>query len=128
MNTVISTKNAPGAIGPYSQGIAAQGAQKMIFTSGQLPIDNATGALETDDIKKAAKNSLENCKAVIESAGAKLSDVVKTTVFLTDLNDFAAMNDVYGTYFASNPPARSCVQVAALPKGAKIEIEMLAFA
>lgn len=120
---IITTGKAPDAIGPYSQGAAA-GA--VIYTSGQLPIDMATGNLETADIKKAAKASLENCKAVLEAAGASLKDVVKTTVFMTDLTDFAAMNEVYASYFTEDPPARSCVQAAALPKGAKIEIEMLA--
>ncbi|GHU84756.1 RidA family protein [Spirochaetia bacterium] len=120
---VINTKEAPAAIGPYSQGISAG---NIIYTSGQLPIDVKTGELETGDIKKAAKNSLDNCKAVLAAAGAALDQVVKTTVFMTDLGDFAAMNEVYASYFPANPPARSCVQVAALPKGAKIEIEVTA--
>jgi 2-iminobutanoate/2-iminopropanoate deaminase len=120
---VIQTSAAPAAIGPYSQGIDAG---TLVFTSGQLPINTATGELETADIKKATKNSLDNCKAVLEAASVSLSHVVKTTVFLTDLADFAAMNEVYATYFPDNPPARSCVQVAALPKGAKIEIEVIA--
>lgn len=123
MKKVINTKNAPGAIGPYSQGIRTN---NLVFTSGQLPIDMASGELETADIQKAAKHSLENCKAILEAAGASLHDVVKTTVFLTDLADFVAVNEVYATYFPENPPARSCVQVAALPKGAKIEIELTA--
>jgi 2-iminobutanoate/2-iminopropanoate deaminase len=121
--TAITTKKAPGAIGPYSQGASAG---SIVCTSGQLPVDAASGALETADIGKAARLSLENCKAVLEAGGAALADVVKTTVFLTDLADFAAMNEVYASYFSENPPARSCVQVAALPKGAKVEIEMLA--
>ncbi|GHV87794.1 RidA family protein [Spirochaetia bacterium] len=120
---VLNTKEAPAAIGPYSQGISAENA---IYTSGQLPIDMKTGELETGDIKKATKHSLDNCKAVLAAAGAALDQVVKTTVFMTDLGDFAAMNEVYASYFPANPPARSCVQVAALPKGAKIEIEMVA--
>ncbi|MDR1073393.1 MAG: RidA family protein [Treponema sp.] len=123
MRKIIITDKAPGAIGPYSQGVATGAA---IYTSGQLPIDMAAGNLETADIKKAAKASLENCKAILEVAGASLKDVVKTTVFMTDLADFAAMNEVYASYFTEDPPARSCVQVSALPKGAKIEIEMLA--
>ena len=120
---VIQTSAAPAAIGPYSQGIDSG---TLVFTSGQLPINTANGELETADIKKATKNSLDNCKAVLEAADSSLAKAVKTTVFLTDLADFAAMNEVYATYFPGNPPARSCVQVAALPKGAKVEIEVIA--
>lgn len=120
---VIATDKAPGAIGPYSQGI---GAGNLVFTSGQLPIDMATGELELGDVKKAAKNSLDNVKAILEAAGTSMANIVKTTVFLTDMNDFAAVNEVYATYFEANPPARSCVAVAALPKGAKVEIEAVA--
>jgi 2-iminobutanoate/2-iminopropanoate deaminase len=123
MSKVIETKKAPGAIGPYSQGIDA-GA--LVFTSGQLPINMASGELETADIKQATKNSLDNCKAILEAASSSFDKVVKTTVFLTDLADFAAMNEVYAAYFPGNPPARSCVQVAALHKGAKIVIEVIA--
>ncbi|GMO49788.1 MAG: RidA family protein [Treponemataceae bacterium] len=123
MKNVIVTEKAPKAIGPYSQGIDAD---SFVFTSGQLPIDTATGQLEKDDIKRAAKNSLENCKAILEKAGLSLKDVVKTTVFMVDLSEFAAMNEVYASYFSENPPARSCIQIAALPLGAKIEIEMIA--
>jgi 2-iminobutanoate/2-iminopropanoate deaminase len=123
MKNVIVTEKAPKAIGPYSQGIDAG---SFVFTSGQLPIDTAANALEKDDIKKAAKNSLENCKAILEQAGLSLKDVVKTTVFMVDLSEFAAMNEVYASYFPENPPARSCIQVAALPLGAKIEIELIA--
>jgi 2-iminobutanoate/2-iminopropanoate deaminase len=123
MSKVIETKKAPGAIGPYSQGIDAG---TLVFTSGQLPVNMASGDLETADIKQATKNSLDNCKAILEAASSSLDKVIKTTVFLTDLADFTAMNEVYATYFPGNPPARSCVQVAALPKGAKVEIEMIA--
>ncbi|GHT93016.1 RidA family protein [Spirochaetia bacterium] len=123
MSKVIETKKAPGAIGPYSQGIDAG---VLVFTSGQLPVNMASGELETADIKQAAKNSLDNCKAILEAASSSLDKAVKTTVFLTDLADFAAVNEVYAGYFPGNPPARSCVQVAALPKGAKIEIEVIA--
>lgn len=122
MKQVLETKNAPGAIGPYSQGMAFG---DMIITSGQLPINPATGELQTD-IKEATKQSLENCKAILESAGSSMDKVVKTTVFLRDINDFVAMNEVYATYFTTNPPARSAVQVAKLPKDAIIEIEVMA--
>jgi len=120
---IISTNDAPGAIGPYSQGVST-GA--MIYTSGQLPIDVKTGDLELDDIKKATAHSLDNVKAILESQGGSMETIIKTTVFLTDLADFNDVNEVYGTYFTSEPPARSCVQVAALPKGAKVEIEAIA--
>lgn len=119
---IISTQNAPSAIGPYSQGVKAG---NMIFTSGQLPIDMATGELATD-IKSATKASLENCKAILEAKGATMSDVFKTVVFLSDMNNFAAMNEVYAEYFTENYPARSCVQVARLPKDALVEIEVIA--
>ena len=119
---VIHTNNAPGAIGPYSQGIIVG---DFVYTSGQIPINPATGVMETD-IKLATKQSMENIKAILEAAGTSLENVVKTSIFLKDLNDFAAVNEVYGTYFTENPPARSCVQVAKLPKDAVIEIEAIA--
>ncbi|WP_294132702.1 RidA family protein [uncultured Clostridium sp.] len=119
---VIHTNNAPGAIGPYSQGIIVG---DFVYTSGQIPINPATGVMETD-IKLATKQSMENVKAILEAAGTSLENVVKTSIFLKDLNDFAAVNEVYGTYFTENPPARSCVQVAKLPKDAVIEIEAIA--
>ena len=119
---VIHTNNAPGAIGPYSQGVIVG---DFVYTSGQIPINPATGVMETD-IKLATKQSMENVKAILEAAGTSLENVVKTSIFLKDLNDFAAVNEVYGTYFTENPPARSCVQVAKLPKDAVIEIEAIA--
>ena len=119
---IIHTNNAPGAIGPYSQGIIVG---DFVYTSGQIPINPATGVMETD-IKLATKQSMENIKAKLEEAGTTLENVVKTSIFLKDLNDFAAVNEVYGTYFTENPPARSCVQVAKLPKDAVIEIEAIA--
>lgn len=119
---VINTNNAPGAIGPYSQGIIVG---DFVYTSGQIPINPATGVMETD-IKVATKQSMENVKAILEAAGTSLENVVKTSIFLKDLNDFAVVNEVYGTYFNENPPARSCVQVAKLPKDAVIEIEAIA--
>ncbi|MBS4957380.1 MAG: RidA family protein [Clostridium sp.] len=119
---VINTKNAPGAIGPYSQGIIVG---DFVYTSGQIPINPATGVMETD-IKSATKQSMENVKAILEAAGTSLEKVIKTSIFLKDLNDFAVVNEIYGTYFSENPPARSCVQVAKLPKDAVIEIEAIA--
>ncbi len=120
---IIATQEAPGAIGPYSQGISAG---QFVFTSGQLPIDMRTGALEITDIAAATRYSLENVRAILKQAGVELSQVVKTTVFLTDLADFAAVNQEYAAFFGGQAPARSCVQVAALPKGAHIEIEAIA--
>jgi 2-iminobutanoate/2-iminopropanoate deaminase len=122
---VISTKNAPGAIGPYSQAIKIG---DLVYTSGQLPINNATGELVTDDVKKATAASLDNVKAILEEAGSSLDKVVKTLVFVKDINDFAAVNEVYAQYFTENYPARSCVEVAKLPKDAKVEIEVIALA
>lgn len=121
---VISTKEAPAAIGPYSQGISAEG--RMVFVSGQIPINPATGSIVGDDIELQARRSLTNLKAVLAEAGASMENVVKTTVFLADMNDFAAMNSVYSEFFPENPPARSAVQVARLPKDVKVEIEAIA--
>jgi 2-iminobutanoate/2-iminopropanoate deaminase len=119
----IITNKAPAAVGPYSQGIKIG---EFIYTSGQLPIVPETKQLVSEDIKKAAAQSLENVKAVLEQAGASLDSVVKTTVFLKDLSDFPAFNEVYSTYFPENSPARSCVQVAKLPLDALLEIEAIA--
>ncbi len=120
---VLSTNGAPGAIGPYSQGIAAG---NLVFTSGQLPINMATGEMESADIGAATRYSLENVRAILQAAGLEMANVVKTTVFLTDMADFAAANEAYAAFFPGEPPARSCVQVAALPKGARVEIEAIA--
>ena len=122
MKTVIATDKAPAAIGPYSQGIRA-GA--LVFTSGQLPIDPVTGAFP-DTIEAQTKQSLENCRAILAAAGLTMENVVKTTVFLKDMNDFAAMNGVYATFFPTNAPARSAVEAARLPKDARVEIECVA--
>ena len=119
---VINTNNAPEAIGPYSQGVIVG---DFVYTSGQIPLNPVTGELVTD-IKLATKQSMENIKAILEEAGSSLNNVVKTSIFLKDLNDFEAVNEVYGTYFIENKPARSCVQVAKLPKDAVIEIEAIA--
>ena len=118
----VSTQNAPVAIGPYSQGVKVG---NLIFTSGQLPINPQSGELVAN-IEGATKQSLDNVKAILESAGSSMDKIVKTVVFLRDMNDFVAMNAVYATYFPSNPPARSAVQVARLPKDAILEIEAIA--
>ncbi|MBR3503083.1 MAG: RidA family protein [Clostridia bacterium] len=124
MKNIISTKDAPAAIGPYSQGIAAGG---MVFTSGQLGLDPATGDFAPGGIEAQTRQSLTNVKAVLEAAGADLGKVVKTTVFLKDMNDFAAMNKVYAEFFGEGGcPARSAVEVARLPKGGLVEIEAIA--
>ena len=120
----LSTQNAPAAIGPYSQGVKVG---NLIFTSGQLPMNPQSGELVAD-IEGATKQSLDNVKAILESSGSSMDKVIKTVVFLRDMNDFAAMNTVYATYFPSNPPARSAVQAARLPKDAIIEIEAIALA
>jgi 2-iminobutanoate/2-iminopropanoate deaminase len=122
MKEVIRTTGAPAAIGPYSQGIKIG---NLVYTSGQIPLDPQNGEL-ISDIKKATERSLENVKAILEAAGTSMDKVIKTAVFLKDMNDFAAMNEVYGSYFKENPPARSCVQVAKLPKDAVVEIEAIA--
>ena len=123
--TVIHTDSAPKAIGPYSQAIHAG---DFIFAAGQTPIDPATGNLVEGEIETQTRRVLDNIKAVLEAAGSGLDKVVKTTVFMTNLGDFARMNAVYAEYFPANPPARSTVQVSALPKGAMIEIECVALA
>lgn len=119
---VIKTDNAPEAIGPYSQGIIVG---DFVYTSGQIPINPKTGIMETD-IKLATKQSIENIKAILEEVGTSLENVIKTTIFLKDLNDFNVVNEVYATYFNENNPARSCVEVVRLPKDAVIEIEAIA--
>ncbi len=123
MKTVISTNEAPGAIGPYSQGIATG---SFVFCSGQIPLDPATGQLAGDDVSRQTEQVLRNIAAVLRAHGIGLKDVVKTTVFMTDLAKFDEMNRVYGSHFPTLPPARSTIQVAALPKGANVEIEAIA--
>lgn len=124
MKKYVSTKNAPAAIGPYSQGIEAQG--ELVFVSGQLPIDPATGLFAGEDIVSQCHQSIRNVQAVLEAAGSSLQNVVKTTVFIKNMRDFAALNDVYAQYFSNGVPARSAVEVACLPKGALVEIEAIA--
>ncbi|HEY6041878.1 MAG TPA: RidA family protein [Anaerolineae bacterium] len=121
---VITTEHAPKAIGPYSQGIRAG---MFIFTAGQVAIDPATGKLVEGDIRAQTRQVLNNLDAILQAAGASLGQVVKTTVFLADMNDFQAMNGVYATFFTANPPARSTVQVTRLPLGALVEIEAVTF-
>lgn len=120
---LLSTDRAPAAVGPYSQGVKAG---NIIFTSGQLPINSKTGELLKNDIQAATKLSLENVKAVLEAAGASLEDVVKVTVFVTDIGQFSLINEIYAQYFSNHKPARSLVEVAKLPLGGEIEIEAIA--
>lgn len=124
MKQPIATSAAPAAIGAYSQAIRAG---EFLFVSGQLPIDPATGAFPSDDVVEQARRSLANVVAIVEAAGGTVASVVKTTVLLSDIGDFAAVNEEYAKVFASVPPARAAYQVAALPKGAKIEIEAIAY-
>lgn len=125
MREIIKTSKAPGAIGPYSQAVKMP-AGKIIFTAGQIPLDPATGQLVEGDIKVQTRRVLENVRAIIDASGASLNDVVKTTVFMSSLAEFQAMNEVYAEFFPNNPPARSTVEVSALPRGAKVEIETIA--
>ena len=123
MKKVIATAAAPGAIGPYSQAIEANG---LVFASGQIPLDPATGAFVPGGVAEQTEQALKNLRAVLETAGCTLRNVVKTTVFLTDMGSFAEMNGVYAKFFETECPARSAVQVGALPKGALVEIEAIA--
>jgi 2-iminobutanoate/2-iminopropanoate deaminase len=123
MKEIISTNNAPSAIGPYSQAIKAG---NMVFVSGQIPIDSLTGEFVSNDVKEQTVQVLKNLTAVLEAAGATLNDVVKTTVFIADMNDFGVMNEVYGEFFNENKPARATVQAARLPRDARVEIDCIA--
>ena len=123
MKKTIATTAAPAAIGPYAQGIDGG---SIVITSGQLPVDPATGAFAEGGIAGQTRQSLTNVQAVLAEAGLTLDNVIKTTVFLKDMNDFAAMNGVYATFFPADPPARSAVEVARLPKDARVEIECIA--
>ena len=122
MNTVISTDKAPAAVGAYSQAVKNG---DLLFCSGQIALDPATGNLVSNDIKSQTEQVMQNISAVLAASGATFADVVKTTCFLADINDFAAFNEVYARYF-SGKPARSCVAVSALPKGALVEVEVIA--
>ncbi len=120
---VISTRSAPAAIGPYSQAVDSDG---LVFLSGQVPVDPATGILEEGGIEKQTARVMENLKAVLAAADLTFDNVVKSTIYLVDLGDFSAVNDIYGNFFENAPPARATVQVAALPLGASVEIDMIA--
>jgi 2-iminobutanoate/2-iminopropanoate deaminase len=119
----IETTAAPAAIGPYSQGVASE---NFIFVSGQLPVDPATGSFAQGDAADLTRQAMKNLEAVLEEAGSSLTEVVKTTIYVVDLGDFESVNTAYGSFFEGIAPARSCVQVAALPKGARVEIEAIA--
>lgn len=121
--TIVHTDNAPAAVGPYSQAVKIG---ELVYTAGQIPLDPATGKMVEGDVQVQTEQVLQNLQAVLKAAGSSLKNVVKTTVFLQDMGDFAAMNAVYGRYFDKKPPARSAVQVAALPLGAQVEIEAVA--
>ncbi len=120
----ILTNNAPAPIGPYNQGIVAEG--PIVFTAGQIPIDPRSGQIIADDIESQTRQVLINLRAILEAAGSSLDAVVKTTVYLRDMDDFAPMNKVYGEYFEHVPPARSTVQVSRLPKDVRVEIDAIA--
>jgi 2-iminobutanoate/2-iminopropanoate deaminase len=120
---IIATDRAPAAVGPYSQGVRLDG---LLFTAGQIPLDPATGQLVEDGIEAQTRQSLSNLQAILEAAGSSLADVIKVTVFLIDMTEFKAMNGIYAQFFPDSPPARSAVQVGALPLGARVEIEAVA--
>lgn len=130
MKKIVSTDRAPKAIGPYSQAViddmSRPGSRQLAFLSGQIPLDPATGQVIDGDIAAQTERVLENIKAVLEAAGASLGSVLKTTVFLKDMGDFGRMNEVYGRYFSENPPARSTIQAAKLPRDVMVEIDAIA--
>lgn len=120
---IINSKEAPAAIGPYSQAIKAAG---MVFLSGQIPLDPVSGEISGDSIEAQTEQVMKNIKAVLNEAGSGLDKVVKTTIYLADLGDFAVVNGIYGSYFIDSPPARATVEVSGLPKGVKVEIDAIA--
>lgn len=123
MKTIINTKNAPAPIGPYSQAVAING---LLYVSGQIPMDPVTGEIINTGIVDEARQVMENLKGILTEVGAGFDDIIKTTIFLTDMQTFTQVNDVYGSYFASNFPARETVQVSGLPKGVNVEISVIA--
>ena len=123
MKKIVRTEKAPAPVGPYNQAVVAG---NLVFTAGQIAINPTTGAFEENDIRKQTRRVLNNLAAVLQAAGSDLHNVIKTTVFLKDMNDFAAMNEVYGEFFVENAPARSAVEVARLPKDVLVEIECVA--
>ncbi|TWR24058.1 RidA family protein [Mucilaginibacter pallidiroseus] len=123
MKTIINTTNAPAPIGPYSQAVAVNG---LLYVSGQIPMNPATGEIISTDIKAEAKQVMENLDAILKEAGSSFAGIVKSTIFLTDMGTFADVNEVYGSYFTSDFPARETVQVSALPKGVNVEISVIA--
>ncbi|MEP7071567.1 MAG: RidA family protein [Verrucomicrobiota bacterium] len=125
MKKIISTTEAPGAVGPYSQAVRTG---NVVFCSGQIPLDPQSGQLVEGDIKAQTKRVLDNITGVLRAEGLNFEHIVKTTIFLTSMNDFQAVNELYGSFFKSEPPARSTVEVSALPKGANVEIEVIAIA
>ena len=125
MKKIISTSEAPAAIGPYSQAVRNG---NFLFCSGQIPLDPKSGQIVSGDIATQTRRVLDNVEAVLKAEGLTFENIVKTTIFLTDLGDFQTVNEIYGSYFKQQPPARSTVQVSALPKGAKVEIEVIAVA
>jgi 2-iminobutanoate/2-iminopropanoate deaminase len=122
--SIILTKQAPAPIGPYSQGIVAKGS--FLFSAGQVALDPSTGQLVAGDVKTQTRQVMNNLRAVLQEAGSSMDRVVKTTVYLKDMNEFSMMNEVYGEFFPANPPARSTVEVARLPKDARVEIDVVA--
>ena len=123
IKTVISTANAPAAIGPYSQAVKANG---FVFVSGQLPLDPCSGILSTASVEEQTNLVMNNISAILKEAGSDMSKIVKTTIFVADLGNFAVINDAYGKFFEKNPPARACFQAAQLPKGVQLDIEVIA--
>jgi len=123
---LLHTDTAPKAIGPYSQGVDVPAGGRTLYLSGQIPLDPKTGQLVEGDVRAQTERVMKNLEAVLGSGGANFSHIVRSTIFLTDLNDFNVVNEVYGRHFPSQPPARVTVQVAALPKGAKVEIDAIA--
>ena len=123
MKTIVQTEKAPAAIGPYSQAVKAGG---FVFLSGQVALDPASGQVVEGDVRAQTERVMKNLQAVLAAAGSSLAAVVKATVFLADMNDFAAMNEVYGRFFSSDPPARATVQAARLPKDVQVEIDLIA--